>query len=106
MSAWETREAAFEKGFEIDSELRFKSLARRNKLVGLWAAEKLGLSDENAQAYAMRLVDAEIGADDESLASRLALDLAKLEPPVSTHRIHRSIAELTARAMQEVFEGR
>ncbi len=106
MSAWETREAAFEKGYEIDSELRFRSLARRNKLVGLWAAAKLGKTAEDAEDYALQLVEGQVGADDDVLASHLASEFEGIDPPISMHRIHRNIAELTARAMKDVFEGR
>ena len=48
MGTWETREATFEKVEEIDAALRFRSLARRNKLIGLWAAEKLGIRGDAA----------------------------------------------------------
>lgn len=106
MSAWDTREAAFEKGYEIDSDLRFRSLARRNKLVGLWAAERLGMKGPAAEDYALQLVGSQVAADDEALAACIASDFTPLDPPISAHRIQRSIAELTARAMQEVFEGR
>ena len=72
MGIWETREATFEKIQEIDASLRFRSLARRNKLVGLWAAEKLGLHGDAATQYARELVDAQVGKDDdEALAAWL-----------------------------------
>src|SRR6476659_1683546 len=56
MTTFDKREEGFEKKFAHDEELRFKATARRNKLLGLWAAEKLGLSDADADAYAKSVV--------------------------------------------------
>ena len=56
MTTFEDRERDFEKRFQHDEELRFKANARRNKMLGLWAAEKLGLSDAEAGAYAKEVV--------------------------------------------------
>ena len=107
MGIWETREATFEKAQEIDAALRFRSLARRNKLIGLWAAEKLGLPGSAAIDYAHALVDAQVGKDDdEALAAWLGHELAALDPPLSAHRIRRRIDEMTVRAAKEIFEGR
>ena len=107
MGIWETRKATFEKVQEIDAALRFRSLARRNKLIGLWAAEKLGIRGDAAIQYARRLVDAEVGKDDdEALAARLGHELSSLDPPLSAHRIRRRIDEMTVRAAKEIFEGR
>ena len=67
MTQFEDRERAYEARFAHDEELRFKSLARRNKLLGLWAAEKLGREGEAAEAYAKEVVRsdfAEPGDDD------------------------------------------
>jgi len=107
MSVWETREASFEKRQEIDAELRFKSLARRNKLVGLWAGEKLGMTEAAAADYARRVVADEVGKDDdEALARGLEVQFAELDPPISAHRIRRKIAEFTVVAAREIFAGR
>jgi len=107
MGAWETREASFEKFQEIDAQLRFKSLARRNKLLGLWAGKKLGMTEPAAEDYARRLVETLIDKDDdEALAQSLEVQFAKLVPPISGHRIRRKIDETTAIAAKEIFEGR
>ena len=107
MGEWETREAMYEKAQEVDSTRRFKALARRNKLLGLWAAEKLGLKDQAAQDYANRLVETQVGEDnDEKLALWLIDELKTLDPPLSAHRIRRRLGELTAAAAKQVFEGR
>ena len=57
MSGFDEREKGFERKFENDQELAFKVKARRNHLVGLWAAGKLGLTGDAAEAYAMKIVD-------------------------------------------------
>jgi hypothetical protein len=58
-TTFDKREEGFEKKFAHDEELRFKATARRNKLLGLWAAEKLGLSGADADAYAKSVVMAD-----------------------------------------------
>ena len=59
MTTFDKREEGFEKQFAHDEELKFKAMARRNKLLGLWAAEKLGVSGPAADAYAKRLLGLE-----------------------------------------------
>ncbi len=59
MTTFDKREEGFEKKFALDEELKFKADARRNKLLGLWAAEKLGLSGDAATAYAREVVAAD-----------------------------------------------
>ena len=59
MTTFDKREDSFEKKFALDEELLFKATARRNKLLGLWAAEKLGLYGADAEAYAKAVVIAE-----------------------------------------------
>lgn len=107
MEAFENREAGFEKRLEVDETLRFKSLARRNKLIGLWVAEKRGLDGAAAQDYAGKLVEAQVGRDDdEALAKWIEDALGEVRPEISAHRIRRRIQETTATAAKEVFEGR
>src|ERR1700680_2811987 len=62
MTNFDKREEGFEKKFAHDEELKFKATARRNKMLGLWAAEKLGLSGADAEAYAKEVVLADIEA--------------------------------------------
>ena len=59
MTTFDKREEGFEKKFALDEEQKFKAMARRNRLLGLWAAEKLGLSGEEANAYAKDVVAAD-----------------------------------------------
>ena len=60
MTSFDDREKSYERKFALDEELAFKSSARRNKLLGLWAAEKLGLSGDDAQAYAREVIKADL----------------------------------------------
>jgi len=67
MTTFDKREEGFEKQFAHDEELRFKATARRNKLLGLWAAQKMGLSGAEAETYAKEVVTADLeepGEDD------------------------------------------
>jgi hypothetical protein len=63
MTTFDKREEGFEKKFAIDEEQRFKAEARRNKLLGLWAASQLGMSGEAASAYAKEVVFRKVKAD-------------------------------------------
>jgi hypothetical protein len=67
MADFNEREKAFEAKFKLDEELRFKASARRNRLLGVWAAEKMGLNESEADAYAKEVVKADFeepGDDD------------------------------------------
>ncbi len=98
---------AFENKFAHDESLRFKALARRNKLLGLWAAEKLGQSGEEAQAYARSVVSTdleEVGDEDVFRKIRKDFDGAKIAQ--SDHQIRRTMEELLAKAIEEIKAGR
>jgi hypothetical protein len=76
MTTFDNREKAFENKFAHDEEMLFKVTARRNKLLGLWAAEKMGLTDEEAKAYATSVVQADFEeAGDEDVVRKLIGDL-------------------------------
>ncbi len=77
MTTFDNRENAFENKFAHDAELQFKVIARRNKLLGLWAAERLGLTGEAAETYAKSVVAADFEeAGDEDVIRKLVADLA------------------------------
>ena len=76
MTSFDNRENAFENKFAHDADLQFKIIARRNKLLGLWAAEKMGLTDEEAKAYATAVIQADFEeAGDEDVVRKLIGDL-------------------------------
>ncbi len=77
MTTFDDRENAFEAKFAHDGEMQFRAEARRNKLVGLWAAGLLGKSEEEAAAYAIEVVSADFEeAGDEDVVRKVAGDLA------------------------------
>ena len=79
MSTFNDREKAFEDKFAHDAEMQFKAEARRNKLLGLWAAELLGKSGDEAAAYAAEVVKADLQeTGDEDVYRKVATDLGGL----------------------------
>jgi hypothetical protein len=108
MTTFDKREEGFEKQFAHDEELRFKATARRNKLLGLWAAEKMGLKGADADTYAKAVVVAdfeEVGDQDVFRKVRADLD-AKKVAGVSDQEIRKTMDELLARAVAEIKAGR
>ena len=104
---FEKRAECFEKRFVISEEVRFKALARRNKLVGLWAAQLLGYDGEAAKNRAAALVQAQIGqGDDETLAMELRGELARGGVEISAHRIRRKMDQAMAQAVEGIQAGR
>src|SRR6266568_792358 len=102
-TTFDKREEDFEKKFAHDEELRFKAYARRNKLLGLWAAEKLGLSGAEAEAYAKEVVVAELeAAGDDDVFAKLRKDFDAKGVHQSDHQIRRTMEELLARAIEQV----
>jgi hypothetical protein len=103
MTTFDKRQEGFEKKFAHDEELRFKATARRNKLLGLWAAEKLGLSGDEADAYAKEVVRSdfeEVGDDDVFRKVRKDFDAKKVEQ--SDHQIRRTMDELMGTAIEQI----
>ena len=107
MSTFDQRKDAFENKFALDEELRFKATARRNKLLGLWAAEKLGKSGTDADAYAKSVVVADFEeAGDEDVVRKVKGDFVAAGVAVSDEDIRRVMAELLIRAAEEIQAGR
>jgi hypothetical protein len=103
MTTFDKREEGFEKQFAHDEELKFKATARRDKLLGLWAAEKLGLAGAAAEAYAKEVVIADIEATgDHDMFGKIRKDLDAKGVSVSDHQIRRTMDELLARAVSEI----
>lgn len=103
MTTFNEREAAFEKKFAHDEEMRFKALARRNKLLGLWVAEKIGKSGSDADEYALTVVRAdfeEVGHEDVFRKVRGDLDAS-----VSDTEIRTKMDTFLAQAAQEIQTG-
>ena len=105
MVQFDDREQAFEKKFAHDEELQFKANARRNKLLGLWAADLLGLKGEAADAYAVEVIKAdleEVGEEDVYRKVKGDLDAKGLD--VSEHRVRKAMADLMKDAQRQIME--
>ena len=102
-NSFNDREKAFESKFSHDQETEFKINARRNKLLGLWAADKLGLSEDDAEAYAKDVVKAdfeEVGHDD--VIRKVMADFAEKGVEISKHLVETELQKLTAVARDQV----
>ena len=104
MTTFDDRENAFENKFAHDSEMQFRAEARRNKLLGLWAAEHMGLSEEHARAYAAEVVAADFEeAGDEDVFRKISSDIKAKGAPVSDDMIRNKMAELVAVAREQIL---
>ena len=103
MKTFEDRKNAFERKFALDEELRFRATARRNKLLGLWAAERLGKSGPEAEAYARSVVAADFEEPgDEDVIRKVRSSLEAAGDTRSVAEIRRVMDELMTRAIQEI----
>jgi len=106
MSMFHQREDVFEKSFAHVGELRFRAKARRNKLLGLWAAEKLGASGVAAKSYVDGLVAAAIAKNsDDVVAARILDDFIAVGVQQSDHQIRSRMAEFLVQAIAEMRAG-
>lgn len=104
MTTFDKREDAFERQFAHDEELKFKAEARRNKLLGLWAAEKLGKSGAEADAYAKEVVAADFEeAGDADVVRKVLGDLSA--NGVTEQEIRAKMTDLLATAVAQVKAG-
>ncbi|MBB4038377.1 hypothetical protein GGR34_000006 [Microvirga flocculans] len=107
MTAFDDRRDAFEKQFAHDEELRFKATARRNKLFGLWVADRLGKTGADAEAYAKSVVLADFEeAGDADVLRKVRQDLEGAGKPADEAELRTRLLELTERAITEIKEGR
>jgi hypothetical protein len=103
MTTFDKREEGFEKKFAHDEELRFKANARRNKLLGLWAAEKLGISGDAANAYAKDVVMADFEeAGDDDVFKKVRKDLDAKGVSLSDQDLRDTMLNLMEKAIAEV----
>ena len=106
MSTFDDRQQGFEGKFAHDEELRFKATARRNKLLGLWAAEKLGLTGDDAAAYAKEVVRSDFEeAGDEDVFRKIRGDFDNGKVEQSDHQIRRTMDELMHTAIDQIQKG-
>jgi hypothetical protein len=103
MASMDDRKDAFEKKFAHDEELKFKAMARRNMLLGLWAAEKLGKTGDAAEAYAKEVVISDFEeAGDDDVFRKLRGDFDAAGVQQSDHQIRRTMDELLEVAIDQI----
>ena len=106
MTTFDQRKDAYETKFARDEELKFKSIARRNKLLGLWAAELLGKTGEAANDYAKTVVAADFEeAGDDDVFRKIRADFDAGGVAQSDHQARRTMDELTATAVAQSEAG-
>ena len=104
--AFQDRENTFEKQFAHDEDLRFKAVARRNKLLALWVAEMKKLSPAEAENYAHEFVAAQVGKSDDEVAAALDAALAGASVDLSDHRLRKKMDEELAEAIASIKAGK
>jgi len=107
MTTFDQRKDGFEKKFAHDEELKFKATARRNKLLGLWAAEKLGLSGAEAETYAKSVVVADFEeAGDDDVFRKIRKDFDDKNVTVADTELRERMLVLLEQAVDEIKAGR
>jgi hypothetical protein len=107
MTTFDKREEGFEKQFAHDEELRFKANARRNKMLGAWAANQLGLSGADADAYAKEVVMADFEeAGDEDVFRKVRKDFDAKGVKQSDQQIRSTMTWLMAEAVSQIKSGK
>ena len=107
MTTFDKREEGFEKRYALDEEQKFKAEARRNKLLGLWVAEKLGITGDAANAYAKEVVASDFEeAGDHDVMRKIRTDFDAKGVAQSDHQIGRVMTELMEKAIADIKAGK
>jgi hypothetical protein len=105
MTTFNEREKAFEKKFEHDQDLQFKATARKNKMLGLWAAGLMGKTGADAEAYAKEVVVADLDKPgDSDVIEKLVKDLAAAGKPMEDHTIRKQAERLLIEAKAQIMK--
>ena len=105
MPTFADREREFENRFKHDEEFRFKATARRNRMLGLWAAKQMGLTDEAAEAYAKEVVAAQFEPHgNQRVVAKLTADLAAKDPSITPARISFELEHFAQQAKQQLLK--
>ena len=106
MTTFDDRERAFETKFAHDEEMKFRVIARRNKLLGLWAAAQMGLTDVEADAYAKDVVRADFEeAGDEDVIRKVLGDLTSAGKEIDEASIREQLDAKTIEAKRQLMEA-
>ena len=104
MTQFDDRERAFESKFAHDEQMNFRIVARRNRLLGEWAARKLGLSDEETAAYAKDVVRADFEeAGDEDVVRKVLGDLTAAGIDTSDSEIREALGHKMVEARRQII---
>jgi hypothetical protein len=107
MTTFDSREQAFENMFAHDEEMAFRVTARRNKLLGQWAAEKMGLTAEETAAYATSVVQADFEeAGEEDVIRKLLGDLTAAGVQTDDDTVRAALADKTVEARRQLMESK
>jgi hypothetical protein len=107
MTTFDKREEGFEKKFALDEEQKFKTIARRNRLLGMWAADQLGISGDEATAYAKEVVAADFEeAGDDDVMRKVEKDFAAKGVKLDGAAIRAKMNELLLEAIAQVKSGK
>ena len=105
MTTFPDREKEFEQRFKHDEEFRFKVTARRNHMLGLWAAERMGLTGDAKEAYAKAIVDAEFGhGGDKAVIEKVVADLAAKGQTATPTQIRFQLDHLAEQAKAQLMK--
>ena len=106
MTTFDDREKGYESKYALDQEQEFKAIARRNKMLGLWAAEKMGLSADSVEQYAAAVVRADFEQPgEEDVFRKIAGDLEGSGMEVRESEIRRKMDELASMARDQIRAG-
>lgn len=107
MTTFDDREQAFEAKFAHDEEMAFRVSARRNKLLGIWAAEKMGLTAEETDSYAKAVVQADFEeAGDEDVVRKLLGDLVSAGIDIDEAAVRSALADKAVEARRQLMESK
>lgn len=105
MTGFDEREKGFEAKFRLDQEARFKINARRNKLLGLWAAERMGMSGASAEEYAKEVVVADFEKPgDADVLEKVLNDLTEKGLEITDIQVRKQMDKLTETAREQIME--
>ena len=106
MTTFDDRERAFETKYARDQEMQFKIVARRNRLLGMWAAKKMGLTEAEADAYARDVIRADFEeAGDEDVVRKILGDLISAGVDCDEARIREALEHKTVEARRQLMEA-
>lgn len=107
MTTFDEREHAFEAHFALEEELEFKAQARRDKMLGLWAGERMGLTGKSLEDYALSVMRADLrDRGDDDVWSKVTADLAAAGVKFLPHEVRTRMDQLLNQAREEIKAGR